>query len=223
MKTITNLLLLPVLALAADTETTKRLDAAAQTVHEIMDAADKSIPQDLLDKAVCAVVIPGMKQGGFVFAGKYGRGFAECRTGSGWSSPAPVRMEGGSFGLQIGGAEVDIIMLVMNRAGMDKLLSSKFTLGGEGTVAAGPVGRSATAQTDAAMRAEILTYSRSRGVFGGIALTGSTLRPDDEAARALYGKKIPNRDILTGKAPAPKVNDPLSSALSRHSATKRPK
>lgn len=209
--------------LLASAESDKRLQAAADTLNEIMAASDKAIPQDLLDKAQCAVVVPGLKKGAFIFGAKYGRGFLNCRNanGIGWSAPAPVRVEGGSFGFQIGGAEVDVIMLVMNRTGADKLLSSKFTLGGEGTVAAGPVGRSSTAQTDAAMRAEILTWSRSRGVFAGIALTGATLRPDDDSIRDLYGSKdILNRDIVTGKHPAPPAAKVLTDALTKYSGRK---
>lgn len=206
---------------ASDSDT--RLQAAADTLNEIMAASDKAIPQDLLDKAQCAVLVPGLKKGAFIFGAKYGRGFLNCRNanGVGWSAPGPVRVEGGSFGFQIGGAEVDVVMLIMNKTGADKLLSSKFTLGGEGTVAAGPVGRSSTAQTDAAMRAEILTWSRSRGVFAGIALTGATLRQDEEATRDLYGAKtIPNRDIVTGKQKTPAAAQPLIDALTKYSGRK---
>lgn len=209
--------------LLASAESDKRLQAAADTLNEIMAASDKAIPQDLLDKAQCAVLVPGLKKGAFIFGAKYGRGFLNCRNanGIGWSAPAPVRVEGGSFGFQIGGAEVDVIMLIMNRAGADKLLSSKFTLGGEGTVAAGPVGRSSTAQTDAAMRAEILTWSRSRGVFAGIALTGATLRQDEEATQEMYGSKdIANRDIVTGKQKTPAAAKPLIDALTKYSGRK---
>lgn len=210
-------------SLCAQSDSEKRLQAAADTLNEIMAASDKAIPQDLLDKAQCAVLVPGLKKGAFIVGAKFGRGFLNCRNagGIGWSAPAPVRVEGGSFGFQIGGAEVDVVMLIMNRTGADKLLGSKFTLGGEGTVAAGPVGRSSTAQTDAAMRAEILTWSRSRGVFAGIALTGATLRPDDNAIRELYGSKdVTNRDIVTGKHPTPAAARPLIDALTRYSGRK---
>lgn len=210
-------------SLCAQSDSEKRLQAAADTLNEIMAASDKAIPQDLLDKAQCAVLVPGLKKGAFIVGAKFGRGFLNCRNadGIGWSAPAPVRVEGGSFGFQIGGAEVDVVMLIMNRTGADKLLGSKFTLGGEGTVAAGPVGRSSTAQTDAAMRAEILTWSRSRGVFAGIALTGATLRPDDNAIRELYGSKnVTNRDIVTGKYPTPAAARPLIDALTRYSGRK---
>src|SRR5467141_2083021 len=167
-----------------------------------MGTPDRSIPQDLLDKSHCIVIIPGLKKGAFIIGGKYGKGFISCRKpGAGWSAPGTVRVEGGSVGFQIGGSESDVVMLVMNERGASKLLSSKFTLGGEGEVAAGPVGREASAQTDAMMRAEILSWSRSRGVFAGISLQGATLRQDDEANRALYGRKIDNRQIVESSTP----------------------
>src|SRR6266852_4919267 len=159
-------------------ESAKRLEESAAVFSEIMSAPDKGIPDELLEKAQCIVIVPGMKKGAFIVGGQYGKGFIECRraSGKGWSAPAAVKVEGGSFGFQIGGSETDAIMLVMNKKGVEKLLSSKFTLGADATVAAGPVGRSASANTDAKMQAEILTYSRSRGVFAGIALDGATLR-----------------------------------------------
>jgi lipid-binding SYLF domain-containing protein len=161
----------------------ERLKESAEVLHEIMSAPDKGIPDDLLDKAQCVVIVPGMKKAAFIVGAKYGRGFIECRraSGKGWSAPAAIKVEGGSFGFQIGGSETDAIMLVMNKRGAEKLLESKFTLGGDASVAAGPVGRTASANTDAKMQAEILTYSRARGVFAGIALDGATLRPDHEA------------------------------------------
>src|SRR6186997_782127 len=152
---------------AADNEPAQRLSAAAAVFSEIMAAPDKGIPQDLLEKAHCIVIVPDLKTAAFVFGGKYGKGYLSCRNGggSGWSAPGTVRIEGGSVGFQIGGSETDAVLLVMNASGMDKLLSSEFTLGGEGMAAAGPVGRTVTAQTDALMRAEILSWSRSRGLF----------------------------------------------------------
>src|ERR1700729_3786404 len=178
-------------AFAADREVKvdDRLDASADTLHDMMRAADKGIPQDLLDKAHCVVVIPGMKKAGFIFGAKYGRGFAVCRRegGSGWSAPAGIRSEGGSFGFQIGLSDTDVVLLVMNDGGMKHLLSDKFTLGGEATVAAGPIGRDASAETDAMMNAEMLSYSRARGLFAGISLEGATLRPDEDSDRELYG------------------------------------
>jgi len=160
-------------------------------------------------------VIPGMKKAGFIVGAKYGRGFAVCRHANvaGWSAPAAVRMEGGSVGFQIGGSEQDVLLLVMNDGGMKHLLSDKFTLGGEATAAAGPVGRDAEAQTDAAMHAEMLAYSRSRGLFAGISLQGATLRPDDETNRELYGHDVSNREILTGDVRAPQSAQKLDMVL----------
>src|SRR5258706_9797456 len=156
-----------------------RLKNATDVVTEMMGMPDRGVPQDLLDKAQCIVVVPGLKKAAFVIGGQYGRGYATCRKASGgWGAPAAVKMEGGSFGLQLGGQSTDIIMLVMNQRGMDKLLSDKFTIGADAAAAAGPVGRNAQANTDAAMHAEILSYSRSRGAFAGISLQGATLRPD---------------------------------------------
>lgn len=193
------------LPLVADQGDTERLAAAGQVLNDIMAAGDKAIPGDLFHKASCVVVIPNMKKAGFIFSGKFGRGFATCRNpdGTGWTGPAALRVEGGGFGLQAGGAEADIIMLVMSDKGMRGILSSKFTLGGEASVAAGPVGRDASAQTDATMRADILSWSRSRGVFGGLSLQGGTLRPDEDVNKAIYGQKESNADILTGKVKAP--------------------
>jgi lipid-binding SYLF domain-containing protein len=184
-----------------------RLDASADTLIDMMRASDKGIPQDLLNKAKCVVVVPGMKKAGFIFGAKYGRGFAACRRpgGSGWSAPAAMRVEGGSFGFQIGATETDVVLLVMNDGGMKHILSDKFTVGGEASAAAGPIGRDATAQTDAQLNAEMLSYSRSRGLFAGISLEGATLRPDEDTNRELYGHEATNREILTGdfKTPAP--------------------
>jgi lipid-binding SYLF domain-containing protein len=199
MRIVGSVLVLFSAATALANDAQQRVGSAAAVLKEIMATSDRGIPQDLLDKAHCAVVIPGMKKGAFVIGAKYGRGFMSCRTGrAGWSAPAGVRVEGGSFGFQIGGSETDVVMLVLNERGADKLMSSKFTLGGDASVAAGPVGRTSTAETDAFMRAEILSWSRSRGVFAGVSLKGSTLRPDEEANRELYGKSITNREIVTG-------------------------
>lgn len=206
--------------LLAQKDADDRLKAATEDLHEIMQAGDKGIPQDLLNKAECIIVIPNLKKGGFIVGGKYGRGFFSCRkrTGVGWSAPAGIKAEGGSFGLLIGGAETDVVMLVMNRHGADSLLSSKFTLGGEVSAAAGPVGRDSTAQTDAKMRAEILTYSRQRGIFGGLSLTGSTLRPDDDANKELYGRDITNKDIVLGNTKAPASASGFIAALDKYSS-----
>src|SRR5581483_8869891 len=194
------------LATAAEKESkvVDRLDASADVLSDMMKASDKGIPQDLLNKAECVVIVPNMKKAGFIFGAKYGRGFAMCRRrGAGWSAPAAMRIEGGSFGLQIGGSESDVVLLVMNDSGMKRLLEDKFTLGADASAAAGPVGRDASAQTDAELHAEMLSYSRSRGLFAGIALTGATLRPDDETNRELYGHDVTNREILTGAATTP--------------------
>lgn len=202
-----------------ESKVVKRLGAAADVVQDTMQMADRGIPQDLLNRAHCIVVIPGMKKGAFVFGGKFGRGFAMCRKPSrvGWSAPAAVRVEGGSFGFQIGGSETDVILLVMNERGKSKLISSKFTIGAQATGAVGPIGRDAAAMTDAQMRAEILTYSRSRGVFAGVSLNGATLRPDDDANLRLYRKDIPNRKILSGTVRPPKGAARLEGLLNKYS------
>jgi SH3 domain-containing YSC84-like protein 1 len=205
--------------LAKDNEPAKRLDEAGAVFSEIMAAPDKGIPQDLLDKAHCVVIVPDLKTGAFIVGGKYGKGYLLCRGkgGTGWSAPATVRIEGGSFGFQIGGSSTDLIMLVMNARGADKLLSSKFTLGAEGSVAAGPVGRTATAQTDAQMHADILSWSRSQGLFAGIALEGATLRQDLDDNATLYGRKLENREIVTGRIRAPRAAAKLMGLLNRYS------
>ncbi|HEY9140428.1 MAG TPA: lipid-binding SYLF domain-containing protein [Bryobacteraceae bacterium] len=197
-----------------------RLDASADTLHDLMRASDKGIPQDLIDKAHCVVVVPGMKKAGFILGAKYGRGFAVCRRhgGSGWSAPAAVEVEGGSVGFQIGLSDTDIVLLVMNDGGMKHLLSDKFTIGGEATAAAGPIGRDAAAETDAEMQAEMLSYSRSHGLFAGISLEGATLRPDGESNRQLYGRDATNREILTGDFKTPAVAYRFEHALNRESA-----
>ena len=185
-----------------------RLKESATVLSEIMSASDKSIPQDLLDKAHCIVIVPGLKKGAFIIGGKYGKGFISCRRNGhqGWSAPGAVRVEGGSVGFQIGGSESDVIMLVLNARGAERLLQSKFTVGAEGEVAAGPVGRDSTAQTDAKMTAEILSWSRSRGVFAGISLQGATLREDKDDNQSLYGSPMKNADIVEKwQAPTPEA------------------
>jgi lipid-binding SYLF domain-containing protein len=210
-------------ALAAEREAKveDRLDAAADTLRDMMNASDHGIPQDLLDKSRCVVVIPGMKRAGFIVGAKFGRGFAECRHPGGWSAPAAMRVEGGSVGFQIGASETDIVLLVMNDGGMKHLLADKFTIGGDATAAAGPLGREATAQTDAALHAEMLSYSRSRGLFAGISLDGATLRPDTDTDRDLYGHDITNREILTGDIKTPAAAGKFEHALMRDSASRR--
>jgi lipid-binding SYLF domain-containing protein len=209
--------------LAKDNEPAKRLNEAATVFSEIMAAPDKGIPQDLLGNAHCIVIVPELKTAAFLVGGKYGKGYLSCRNkgGSGWSAPATVRIEGGSVGWQIGGSETDLIMLVMNARGADKLLSSSFTLGVEGSVAAGPVGRTVTAQTDAQMHAEILSWSRTQGLFAGVALEGATLRQDLDDNATLYGKQMENRQIVTKGVPAPKAAARLISLLNKYSARER--
>jgi lipid-binding SYLF domain-containing protein len=206
--------------MAKDAE--ERLSAAADVLGDMMHASDKGIPQDLLNKSQCVVVVPGMKKGAFIVGAKYGKGFIVCRraSGTGWTAPAAIRVEGGSVGFQIGGTEQDVILLVMNRSGMNKLLSDQFTLGGEGTVAAGPLGRDASALTDAMMHAEMLSYSRSRGVFAGISLAGATLRRDDDSDMELYGSRISNRAILNGETKTPAAAAPLEAMLDKFSMHK---
>jgi lipid-binding SYLF domain-containing protein len=207
---------------AANQQETQRLKASAGVLQEVMGTPDKAIPSDLFHRAYCVVVIPSMKKAGFIFSGKYGRGYASCRTeNGGWSAPAAMRIEGGGFGLQAGGAATDVIMLVMSSKGMNGILSSKFTLGGEASAAAGPVGREATAQTDASMHADILSWSRSRGVFGGVSLQGATLRADEDGDKALYGKKVNTKDVLTGQAKDPVSPDPFTSELAEYGGTHR--
>ncbi len=204
---------------AEETKTSERLDDAAALFHEVMSTPDKSIPQDLLNKSQCIILVPGLKKGGFVVAAKYGRGFVSCRkaSGEGWGPPGAVRVEGGSVGLQIGVSSTDLVLLVMNERGMKKLLSTKFTLGGDATVAAGPVGRDATAQTDALMTAEILSWSRSHGVFAGVSLDGSTLRSDVDVNAELYSQRWENKQILTSGLPAPAGAGKLLAELNKYS------
>ena len=232
---LTKLLLLPVLvalvmisgpwvgkstALAkGDDDTTKRLNASADVVGAMMASPDKGIPKDLLDKAACVAVVPSLKKGAFVIGAKYGRGFIVCRNknGVGWSAPGGVRIEGGSIGLQIGGSATDVVMLLMNQIAIDKLLSNKFTIGADASAAAGPVGRTASAQTDAQLHAELLTYSRAQGLFAGVSLEGATLRPDDDANKDMYGKPMSNKDVVLGNVQAPPSAARLIEELNKHS------
>jgi lipid-binding SYLF domain-containing protein len=207
---------------AAESDAAKRLSVAATNFKEVMDTPDKSIPQGLLEKAQCIVIIPGEKAAAFIVGGKYGKGFVSCRKkdGVGWSAPGSMRIEGGSFGLQIGGNETDVFMLIMNQKGMDRLLSTKFTVGADATAAAGPVGRSTQAETDAALTAEILTWSRSRGLFAGVSLNGSTLREDSGWNKELYGKEIKNREIVTGTTEPPAAASAFMAELNKYSSRK---
>jgi SH3 domain-containing YSC84-like protein 1 len=197
----------------------KRIRESAGVLSEIMGAKDKGIPQDLLERAECVGVIPNLKRAGFIVGAKYGKGVVVCRTeAAGWSAPSTVRVEGGSIGFQIGAGETDLVFIVMNRSGIDKLMRDKFTVGGDASAMAGPVGRSGEAQTDAMMHAEILSYSRSRGIFAGVSLEGATLRPDREDNRELYGHEVAQREILTGAVPQPAGAEGLYAELNRYAA-----
>jgi SH3 domain-containing YSC84-like protein 1 len=217
----TTLALAPLMA--ADNEPAKRLNAAAAVFSEIMAAPDKGIPQDLIGNAHCIVIVPELKTAAFVVGGKYGKGYLACRKkdAAGWSAPGTVRIEGGSVGFQIGGSSTDLIMLVMSERGAQKLLESKFTLGAEGSVAAGPVGRTATAQTDVQMHADILSWSRSQGLFAGLALEGATLRQDLDDNATLYGKRLENHEIVTSGVRTPKAAVRLIDLLNRYSSKER--
>jgi SH3 domain-containing YSC84-like protein 1 len=205
--------------LAADKESSKRLDESAAVFSEIMATPDKGIPQQMIENAHCIINVPALKTAAFLVGAKYGKGYLSCRnTGAeGWSAPATIRIEGGSVGFQIGSSETDLIMLAMNARGADKLLSSKFTLCVDGSIAAGAAGRTATAQTDAQMHAEILSWSRSQGIFAGVALEGATLRQDADSNAALYGKTIDNREIVTSGVAVPEAAEKLLGLLNRYS------
>jgi lipid-binding SYLF domain-containing protein len=214
--------LLTTSVLAKEMEAVKRLNDAAVVFSEVMATPDKGIPEDLLAKASCIVIVPGLKTAAFLVGGKYGKGVLSCRNGGSWSAPATIRIEGGSVGFQIGGSETDLIMLVMNESGINKLLADKFTLGAEGSVAAGPVGRTATAQTDAQMHAEILSWSRSQGLFAGVALEGATLRQDQDDNEKIYGRRIDNREIVTKSVHVPKAAMRLIDQLNKYPAHEHP-
>ncbi|MGA2275487.1 MAG: lipid-binding SYLF domain-containing protein [Bryobacteraceae bacterium] len=223
--TLTLAITLGATLLAAEEDTRKtdeRLADAASLFTEIMSAPDRALPQRVLDRSSCVVLVPGMKKGAFMVGGKFGRGFSICRaaSGQGWGPPAAIRIEGGSFGLQIGFSSSDVILLVMNERGMKRLTQDKFTIGGEATAALGPVGRDATAQTDAMMTAEILSWSRSKGVFAGASLDGATLRNDLDENRNMYGKPWTSREILTSGATPPAAARKLLDALAKYSPKK---
>ena len=210
----------PLSAAADKSKTEERLGNAADLVGEVMETPDRAVPQNLLDKAACIVLVPDLKKAAFGIGGKYGRGFAMCReaSGTGWGPPAAIRIEGGGFGLQIGVSSTDVILLVMNERGMKRLTTSKFTLGGEAAAAAGPVGRNVTAQTDALMTAQILSWSRSRGLFAGVSLNGATLRNDIDENEAMYGKRWDSKQILGSGATPPAAADKLIAALNKYSS-----
>jgi lipid-binding SYLF domain-containing protein len=192
-----------------------RVQAAATVLDEIESAPDAGIPEDVLSSAECVAVVPSLLKGGFIVAANYGRGVASCRTPSGWSAPAFLFTSGGSVGFQIGGQAIDLVLLIMNKDGMKNLLSSKFKLGADASVAAGPVGRHAAADTDWKLRAQVLTYSRTRGVFAGISLDGAVIKQDKDATREFYGRMVPFRTSLTGKVEAPKGSFPFLDTLAK--------
>jgi lipid-binding SYLF domain-containing protein len=204
---LTLIVSLATLSFAADepkeTKASDRVQAAADVLNEIQGAPDKGIPQEVLGSAECVAVVPSMLKGGFIVGAKYGRGLASCRTEKGWSAPAFFVLEGGSFGFQIGGQAVDLVMLIMNKEGMKHLLSSQFELGADASVAAGPVGRHAEGNTDWKMRAEVLTYSRARGLFAGVSLNGAAIKQDKDSTRDFYGRMVPFRTSLVGEVDAP--------------------
>ena len=224
MKLLTGLMVaaLAAMPVLAQKDASSRLAAATQDLHEMMNASDKGVPQDLIAKAQCVVVVPNLKSGGFIVGAQYGKGFFTCRkaSGVGWSAPGSVRLSGGKFGLLIGGKETDVIMLVMNQGGMSKLLSDKFQIGGEAAGAAGPVGRDSSAMTDAQLHAEILTYSRSRGLFGGLDIGGSAVTQDEESNRELYGTSMTNKEIFSGSPKVPAAAQPFIHELDRISSRK---
>jgi SH3 domain-containing YSC84-like protein 1 len=224
MKFLSGVLLATLLAAPVFAQKTvdDRLKAATDVLNDMMNASDKGIPQDLLAKASCVVVIPNLKKGGFIVGAEYGSGFFTCRkaSGVGWSAPGSIRVSGGKFGLLIGGAETDVVMLVMNQKGMDHLLSDKFQMGGEASAAAGPVGRDATAMTDAELHAEILTYSRQRGLYGGLDLSGAAVTEDKKANEGLYSKPISNKEIVTGDVHTPPAARAFVHTLDRLSSRK---
>ena len=199
---------------SAREDSVARLQSSVDVLHAIMATPDKGIPEEVLSNAKCILVVPDLIKGGFIFGGKHGRGVASCRTGGGWSAPAFVSVGGGSWGLQIGVEGVDLVMLVMNEQGLQHLLSSKFQLSGEGSVAAGPVGRHASAGTDWKMNTEMLTYSRSKGAFAGLTLEGAVVEQDNDSTRAIYGKHMRFRNILSGNASTPRSADAFVRAVS---------
>lgn len=203
------------------TDVEKRIRSAAQVLDEVMGVKDKAIPDKIMADAKCVAVVPSMVKIAIGFGGSHGKGVATCRTATGWSAPAPFTVTGGSWGLQIGGQAVDLVMLVMNQKGMDSLLSSKFKIGADASAAAGPVGRDAAADTDWKMKAEVLTYSRARGVFAGIDLSGAKIAQDRDETHILYGKMIPFATILNGKVPPPNGSEPFLAAVRKYASQVR--
>jgi lipid-binding SYLF domain-containing protein len=212
-----------VMSAAVNKTQRERIEDAASVLREIHQAPDKDVPEDLWEKASCVAVIPSVKKAAFIVGGEYGKGVISCRNGAGWSAPSFMLLEKGSFGFQIGGESVDLVLLVMNERGVNHLLQDKVALGGEASVAAGPVGRDTRAMTDAQLKSEILSYSRSQGLFAGIDLTGGVLKPDGDDNRDLYGRDIAPRDILHSKkgVVVPRAAAPFMEALKRTSPPKQ--
>lgn len=208
--------------LSAAEKAVERVGEAAKVLNEVMGTPEHAIPSDLFNQAQCIAILPGVKKAGLGIGGQFGKGVLSCRgkEGKGWSGPSTVRIEGGSFGLQIGGSSTDVILLILNERGAKKLLQSKFTVGADAAAAAGPVGRDAKAETDIQMHAEILSYSRSRGAFAGISLDGSTLRQDADDNKAIYGKEVTPQQIISGAVPPPDSVKPLLDALNKYSHAK---
>jgi lipid-binding SYLF domain-containing protein len=207
------------LSAASDKNLTKRIAAAAVVLDELRATPDQDIPKDLWDKAACVAVIPSLKKAAFVFGGEYGKGLVTCRREGTWSSPSFVLLEKGSWGFQIGGETVDLVLLIMNQHGVDRLLESKVSLGGDMSVAGGPVGRDARASTDVQLKAEILSYSRSQGLFAGIDISGGILAADEDDNRDLYGRAVTGRELLvTNKVQTPRAARPFMAAINRMSA-----
>ena len=200
---------------AKESKAADRVQAAADVLNEIESAPDSGIPQEILGRAECVAVVPSLLKGGFVVGAKYGRGLASCRTPKGWSTPAFFTVKGGSFGFQIGGQAVDLVMLIMNNEGMQRLLSSQVALGADASVAAGPVGRHAEGNTDWKMRAQVLTYSRARGVFAGVSLNGAVLKQDKDSTRDFYGHMVTFKAALTGEVEPPAAANPFLSTLAK--------
>ena len=192
---------------------TERLDKAGRVISEIMNAPDKGIPEEVLEHAKCIAVVPHMIKGGFVFGAENGRGVATCRTANGWSAPAFFAITGGNWGLQIGIEGIDLVMIIQNEKGMQRLLSSKFELGADASAAAGPVGRHASADTDWKLNTEILTYSRAKGAFAGLTLNGASIRRDDDSMEAFYGRHVSTRAVLAGQVAVPAAAQPFISAI----------
>jgi lipid-binding SYLF domain-containing protein len=220
----TVVLLLATMGWAADNDSDKdqsdvqkRIQNAATVLNEIMASKDNSIPSKIMSDAECVAVVPNMVKIAIGFGGSHGKGVATCKTANGWSAPAPFSITGGSWGLQIGGQAIDLVLLAMNNKGMDALLSSKFKIGADASAAAGPVGRAAEASTDWKMKSELLTYSRARGVFAGIDLSGAKVSQDKDETRILYGKMVPFATILSGKVPPPAGSEAFLTAVRKYS------